>query len=262
MKKAALLIVFLTFVLSCKNEQKSPDYKDEDLNVTTSIYPDPISKVFDAHGGIDIWNRFNGMYYEIEKPVFNERHTINLKSRKSVINAEHFMLGFDGTGVWLKEIDSVTFKKNPRFSYNLMFYFYAMPFILGDDGINYSKAPSLQWEGIDYPGILISYEAGIGESPEDEYILYYHPVSYEMTWLAYTVTYFSNEKSKEFHFIKYNDWQTVEGVYLPQTLQWYNYENNQPTKLRNTVRFVNVKLTDHIPDDQIFESVEGAKIIE
>lgn len=262
MRKVVLLVFVLTLCLSCKKEQKSPDYKDEILNVATSIYPESISKVFKAHGGIDAWNTYSGMYYEIEKPTFNERYTISLKNRKSIINAEHYRLGFDGSDVWLKEVDTITYKKNPRFYYNLMFYFYAMPFILGDDGINYAEAPSLSKDGIDYPGILISYESGIGESPEDEYVLYYDPESYKMAWLGYTVTYFSKEKSKEFHFIKYSNWQTVEGLQLPQTLQWYNYENNLPTTKRSDVNFVNVKLTTLEPDDQIFESVEGAKIIE
>ena len=53
-----------------------------------------------------------------------------------------------------------------------MFYFYAMPFILADDGIIYEDVAALKFEGKSYPGIKISYESGVGESPEDEYILY------------------------------------------------------------------------------------------
>jgi hypothetical protein len=83
-----------------------------------------------------------------------------------------------------------------------------------------------------------------------------------MAWLGYTVTYFSKEKSKEFHFIKYSDWQTVDGLQLPKTLQWYNYENNLPTTKRNDMHFVNVKLSKDTPDDKIFAVVEGATIID
>jgi len=262
MKKVALIVFVLSIVLSCKKEQKSTDYKEEALNVTTSIYPENVTKIFEAHGGIDVWNTFNSMYYEIEKETINEKHTVALKSRKSIINAEHHMLGFDGKDVWLKELDTVKYKSNPRFYYNLMFYFYAMPFILADDGINYGEAESLSMDGKTYPGILISYEAGIGESPDDEYVLYYDPDTHKMAWLGYTVTYFSKEKSKEFHFIKYSDWQTVKGIQLPKTLQWYNYENNLPTTKRNDMQFVNVKLSKNTPDDQIFGVVEGAIIVE
>ena len=48
----------------------------------------------------------------------------------------------------------------PKFYYNLMFYFYAMPFILADDGIVYEDVKPLDIEGKSYPGIKISYESG------------------------------------------------------------------------------------------------------
>ncbi|NND51202.1 MAG: hypothetical protein HKN54_02275 [Flavobacteriaceae bacterium] len=261
MKKLLSFVFISLLILACKEEKKESNYQDETLNVTTSIYPEEITKVFDTHGGIDSWNTFHGLSYEIEKPTVNEKHKVNLKSRESIIDGEHHQLGFDGENVWLKEKDTVGFKSNPRFYYNLMFYFYAMPFILGDDGINYGKAEPLNFEGKSYPGILISYEAGIGESPEDEYILYYDPDTNQMAWLGYTVTYFSKEKSKEFHFIKYNSWTTVNGVQLPETLHWYKYENNRPTTFRNEVKFVNVKLSEEAFDPAVFAIAEGATIV-
>ena len=81
-----------------------------------------------------------------------------------------------------------------------------------------------------------------------------------MTWLGYTVTYFSKEKSKEFHFIKYSNWQTVDGLALPETLTWYNYENNLPTTKRNDLQFTDIKLSKETPDADIFEVPEGATI--
>ena len=202
-----------------------------------------------------------GMYYEIEKPTQNDKYDIALKSRKSLITSEHHKLGFDGENVWLKNLDTVAYKSNPKFYYNLMFYFYAMPFVLGDDGINYSEAEALVFDGITYPGILISYNDGVGESPEDEYILYYHPKTFKMEWLGYTVTYFSKEKGKEFHFIKYSDWQEVSGLQLPKTLTWYNYENNKPTTMRNPMNFVDVKLSKQTPSDEMFKVVDSTLIV-
>ena len=262
MKRKLLLVLCMLAILSCKQKEKELNYAEEELNVTTSIYPETVTKIFDAHGGMDTWNDFKELYFEIEKPEFNEKYTVDLKSRKSLNAYQHHLLGFDGENVWLKNLDTVSFKGNPKFYYNLYFYFYAMPFVLGDDGINYSEAEPLEFEGKTYPGVLITYEAGIGESPEDEYILYYNPETYQMEWLGSTVTYFSKEKSKEFHFIKYHDWQTVEGVVLPKTLHWYNYENNKPTTFRNAVEFVNVRLLKEISDAEIFGAPEGSKIVE
>jgi hypothetical protein len=82
-----------------------------------------------------------------------------------------------------------------------------------------------------------------------------------MEWLGYTVTYFSKEKGKEFHFIKYSDWQDVSGVLLPKTLSWYNYENNMPTTFRNDVNFVNLKLSTEMTNEDMFKVVDSTLIV-
>jgi len=261
MKKIALITFCLVVLTACKQEPKTENYSDKKLDVTTSIYPESISKIFDAHGGIDAWNDMNSLYFEIEKPTQNDKYDVALKSRKSLITSEHHLLGFDGENVWLKNLDTVAYKSNPKFYYNLMFYFYAMPFVLGDNGINYSEAEALEFEGVSYPGLLISYNDGIGESSDDEYILYYHPETFKMEWLGYTVTYFSKEKGKEFHFIKYSDWQDISGLTLPKTLTWYNYENNKPTTMRNPMNFVNVKLSKQAPSDNMFKVADSMLIV-
>ena len=161
MKKALVItFIFITF-LSCKQEPKTENYKDVELNVKTSIYTETITKVFDAHGGIDTWNAMKNLYFEIETSTQNDIYNVALKSRKSLIKSEHHLLGYDGEDVWLKNLDSVQYKSNPKFYYNLMFYFYAMPFVLGDDGINYRLIKPLEFDGISYPGLLISYESAI-----------------------------------------------------------------------------------------------------
>ncbi|RLD28715.1 MAG: hypothetical protein DRI75_05825 [Bacteroidetes bacterium] len=262
MKNTTLLFLTILVFFSCKQDTKTTDYKNETLDVTTSIYPENISKIFDAHGTLDVWNTMQSLVFTMPKPDGDEITTTNLKSRESLIEMPSHTIGFDGNELWLSQKDTTTYKGNPRFYYNLMFYFYSMPFILADDGISYKDTEPLNFKGKDYPGILISYDAGVGESPDDEYILYYNPETYKMEWLAYTVTYFSKEKGKEFHFIKYSDWQTVEGLKLPKTLTWYNYENNQPTTKRNDVNFVNVSILKTKPDDSMFKKPEDAKTIE
>jgi hypothetical protein len=261
MKKIVIITFCLTALIACRQEPKTENYTDKELDITTSIYPETVSKIFDAHGNIDAWNAIQGLYFEIEKSNQNEIYDVALKSRKSLIKSEHHLLGFDGENVWLKNLDTVKYTSNPKFYYNLMFYFYAMPFVLGDDGINYAEAEPLEFEGVTYPGLLISYNDGVGESPEDEYILYYHPETFKMEWLGYTVTYFSKEKGKEFHFIKYSNWQDVNGLQLPKTLTWYNYENNKPTILRNAVNFVNVKLSKESPNEAMFMVVDSILIV-
>ncbi len=262
MKKILLLALAIS-VLACKNKTTpTVDYSEENLDITTSIYPENITKIFDAHGSLDKWNAMKSLEFTMKKPNGDEVTTTNLQSRKSLIEMPNHTIGFNGENVWLKNKDTATYKGNPKFYYNLMFYFYAMPFILADDGIIYEDVAPLVFEGASYPGIKISYEAGVGESPEDEYILYYDSKTNKMEWLGYTVTYFSKEKSKEFHFIRYSNWQTLEDLVLPETLTWYKSENNLLTEKRKDLQFTDIKISTEKPKATIFEVPESAITID
>ncbi len=263
--KNIFLLLLVVLLASCKQtpetKKDSTEAEETVTTIASKAYPENILKIFDAHGGIDSWNTMENLVFETEQSEGNEKTTTALKSRKSLIETNAFKIGFNGKKVWLKQ-DTLAYKGNAKFYYNLMSYFYAMPFILGDDGIIYEDVEPLTFEDKVYPGVKISYQAGIGESPEDEYILYYDSKTNKMAWLGYTVTYFSKEKSKEFHFIKYSNWQTIEGLLLPETLTWYNYQNNKPTTKRSDLKFINVILSKEKPSDALFEVPEGAKIIE
>lgn len=261
MKNFLFVLLSLSLLFSCNQTTKSKASKADTIVETILDYPDHLESIFDAHGGIETWNTLKGLYFEIEKPVINDRYDVALSSRKSLIRYEHHELGFDGENVWLKQLDTVSYTSNPKFLYNLMFYFYAMPFVLGDDGINYEDSNPLHFEGKEYPGIKISYDVGVGTSSDDEYIIYYNSETYRMEWLAYTVTFFSKEKSKEYHFIKYGDWETIEDLTLPKTLTWYNYEDAQPTTKRSDLHFLNVKLSTEAPSDELFKIIDSTTII-
>ncbi|WP_346881232.1 hypothetical protein [uncultured Algibacter sp.] len=265
MKKLFLLLTLVSLIAckqttETKNETEKATTEVQEVKPVTKTYPENISKVFEAHGGLDTWNTFKFLEFTMKKPTGNEVTTTDLNSRKSLIDMPNHTLGYNGKDVWLHAKDTATYKGNAKFYYNLMFYFYAMPFILADDGIVYTDVEPLVFEGKSYPGINISYNAGVGESPEDEYILYYDSETNKMAWLSYTVTYFTKAKSKEFHYIKYSNWQTINNVLLPETLTWYESENNVPTTKRNDLMFTNIKLTTSKPKAELFEAPEGARL--
>lgn len=228
MKKIFLVILALVVLISCNKSVKRKN-----------IYPSNFGKIIEKHGGLDVWRSFKTVTFTVK----NEEHTTELNSRKALVNTDKYSLGFDGENVWLKEQDSAAFKGTPEFYYNLYFYFYAMPFVLTDDGIIYSETKAIEFEGVSYPGIKISYKANVGTSPDDNYFIYYHPETYQMEWLGYTVTYFSKKPSSEFNIIRYNDWENINGLVLPKSINWYkkNEEGNplepngEPTKFSSTL---------------------------
>jgi len=261
-KLAILLFVFIAFS-SCKKNTEVTESKAEVQEAESKVYPESISKIFNAHGGLETWNNMENIAFGMEKGKDMEMTTTALKSRKSLIETTNHKLGFDGTDVWLQNKDTASYKGKARakFYYNLMFYFYAMPFVLADDGISYKEAPALEVDGKEYPGIHISYGAGVGESPDDEYILYYDSETNKMAWLAYTVTFFSKKKATEYKLIKYTDWQEVRGLNLPATLQWYVYEDGVVGDMRNEVKFIDVSISKEM-DASMFVKPENAETIE
>jgi hypothetical protein len=144
-----------------------------------------------------------------------------------------------------------------------MFYFYAMPFVLADDGIVYESAEALEFEGKSFPGIKVSYENNVGDSPEDEYILYYNPETYEMAWLAYTVTYGTNQKSDKFSYTKYAEWKEVNGLKLPTALQWYTVRDGKPTELRGEPRrFTQIDIDKSGMDNDFYNMPESGEYVD
>ena len=213
-----------------------------------------ITNVLNAHGGYDKWAEMQGLAFTLAN---GERHQIELHSRKVLVEGEKRTIGFDGTDVWVVP-DSLT--NGARFYHNLYFYFYAMPFVLGDPGINYEDVGSRELFGMNLRGIKVSYGDGVGDSPKDNYILYYDDESRQMRALMYTVTFRSQEASDKFNLIKYDEWQDVEGILLPKKLQWYNYKNDSIGEMRNEAIFSEVMVSKDKPDDKIFLKPEGAGV--
>lgn len=219
--KKLLSIIALSITLFACNTSQEKDKKnpEEQQKKSAKVYdfPEDISKVLKKHGGIEAWDKNKTLSYKVK----GEEHTIDLHSRKTTVTSENYALGFDGKEVWLAQQDSTAFKGNPKFYYNLYFYFYAMPFVLADDGIVYTDAAPFVYEGVSYPGIKIGYKADVGMSPEDNYFIYYNPETYQMEWLGYTVTYFSKKTSEKVKMIRYDNWEDVNGFLLPKSITWY-----------------------------------------
>ncbi|MCG1036384.1 DUF6503 family protein [Polaribacter sargassicola] len=250
MKKNILLLVVLICV-SCKNEPKT-EVKEtiKKVEVKKDAFPDELGKVFEAHGGIKKWRDAQTISFNKE----DEAHTSDLHSRKIVINSPKYSLGFNGDSIWSNEVEKGSLKRDPKFYYNLYFYFYAMPFVLADDGIIYEKVDDFMFEGTNYPGYKVSYKANVGTSPDDNYILYYNPKTYQMEWLAYTVTFRSKAPVDNYKMIRYNSWENVSDFILPKQITWYT--KDKEGKFIPTPKIVDFKLpliSKEKLDDSFFE---------
>lgn len=238
MKKIVLLVLVISF-FSCKEE------------VQKQTLPVRLSNVFKKHGGLIHWKKMQTLSFNKGKEI----HTIDLHSRKTVIHTSAYALGFDGNQVWLDEEVEESFQKNPNFYYNLYFYFYAMPFVLADDGIIYEKVDDLMYKNKSYPGYKISYKKDKGTSPDDNYIMYYNSETYQMEWLAYTVTFKTKTSNNNYKLIKYDTWENVDGLLLPKKIIWYKKNSNgMPTEpAKPALEFTLPLVSDSALDGAFFE---------
>ncbi|MFT4537489.1 MAG: hypothetical protein ACI9P5_004874 [Saprospiraceae bacterium] len=255
--KPILYFLAILIVASCKNV--SPEITTTD-HTPKIEYPADLVKVFDNHGGLDKWRTMTAMSYQIVKEEGNEKHFIDLQNRRERIEGSNFISGFDGKEYWV-EADT-SYKGNAKFYTNLMFYFYAMPFVLADEGIIYEKIEPLIFERQSYPGYRISYGDDVGISPEDEYFIHYDSETNEMAWLGYTVTFFSGKKSEKKSFIRYNDWKNFSGVKLPNSLTWYKVAEGKLIEPRNTKNFEKIVVSEASFRDTKFEKTNDAKVLE
>ncbi|WP_350292267.1 DUF6503 family protein [uncultured Croceitalea sp.] len=244
MRKFLLIALLLPFI-ACKQATKanvnSEQAAEEQVEVSKKQYPETITKVLDAHGGLVSWKQQRTLSYVLPKDKNPETHTIDLWSRNEKIETPDYTIGFDGKP-WVLDNDS-NYKGNPEFYHNLMFYFYAMPFVLADDGIVYNETEDLVFEGVSYPGVKISYDAGVGITPKDEYFIHFDSETHQMAWLGYTVTYRSGEKSDNVKWIRYDDWKKVNDLVLPNSISWHTVEDGKIQGMRNQVVFENVTLS-------------------
>jgi len=265
MYKLLFPIVFILFIACKQTASHSDDGVEE---ATTEVisqpntnHPEELQKVFEAHGGWDTWTKQESLQFSMEGRGGVETHTISLKDRSSLIKTDTWSIGYDGKDVWLQQQDSTAYKGSARFYHNLMFYFYVMPFVLGDDGIQYEILPETELMGEKYGAIKISYDAGIGDTPNDEYILYYDPETHQMSWLAYTVTFGKEGKSDTFSYIKYAEWDTFNKLILPTKIVWHEVVNGKPIKASGERVFTTISISEQPISKAIFTRPENSEIV-
>ncbi|UWX55992.1 DUF6503 family protein [Maribacter litopenaei] len=257
--------MFLLF-LGCKESAKENTSKETtqskktETNYVENRYPEALQKIFDVHGTYGAWKQYRTLSFEIPKDETNEIHVLDLRSRIDLVTMGNMQMGFDGNKVWLADPEK-TYQGDPVFYHNLMFYFYAMPFVLGDEGINYGETKDLLVDGKSFPGISITYDTGVGTSPKDEYYLHYDPETFQMAWLGYTVTYRTGEDSDNIKWIRYDDWQKVEDLILPKSISWVAYEGREIGDKINTVNFENIELSKKSMPNEFYNKPEAGVFV-
>jgi len=248
MKKLFIMFFLSAIMVACQKNTETQEQNN---------YPSDFAKVLEAHGGMDQWQKGKTLKFTIGDPADGQKHTVDLHRRMDKIVTSDYEIGFDGNKAWVLNKEG-EYDRNPTFMHDLMFYFYAMPFVLGDEGLNYEKTADKEIRGKNYQGIKITFDSGIGNSSSDEYFLYYDPATYQMAWLAYKATFGSDKKPEWPNFISYDKWSEVGGVLLPTSIAWYTAEEGEVGEERNRVDFNTISLSQEPQPEAFYAKPDNA----
>jgi hypothetical protein len=255
MKKYSISTLFiLLFLISCTTAKK------ETVDIYAS-YPLKFSKVLQAHGGLEKWNSFNTMEFDLLNPEDSsqEHHIIDLKLRKVLVEGDSFKIGFDGKNVWVAP-DKKSFPgKSARFYHNLFFYFFSIPYVLADPGVNYQD-DTVSLSGENFSCIKATFNAGVGDADKDFYKMIIDPQTAKLTSLLYTVTYYTGEAHEKYNLLKYLEWQQIEGLQFPGRLAGYKYADGIVGEKRYEYFFKNIILKKGATPETLFAMPTEAEI--
>ena len=208
-----------------------------------------MSATFDAHGSLERWKEFRTLTFTYISERGERRDTqyitTDLWDRRELIKGKSADMGFDGQSYWKVMRDSSAANTDPKFMINLQFYFFAMPFVLADPGVLAESLAPRKLQGKSYEVTKISFGDSVGVAPKDQYILYTDPATKRLAYMLYSVTYYHADRAEQYSALHYQDWQSVDGLVLPRTVQRHawNGENQTLGEERGNKYFSDVQFT-------------------
>lgn len=257
MKQMCYIGSFLVFVVVLLNSCAPPNNETttaapSELADPSEAVPPVLGQALDAHGGLARWQAQQRLEYDVHrKGTLLDHQLIALRPRKVLLTGDGYTIGYDGTHHWVSP-DTSAFAGDVRFYHNLQFYFMALPFLFADPGIRYEPLEPRTIRDRTYDGVRIRFEPDVGDASDDEYLAYFDPDTHHLTWLLYTVTYFSGEPNDEYSARWYQAWHEVNGLLLPERVISYRWDNDAPGEVRDTTEYRNVALSEIPPDESIF----------
>ena len=258
----SLVICMLLFGVGLSACESSPRGTSE--TIPEPAAPAVLAPYLEAHGGLDTWRRFGTLAYDLQRGDWTDHQLIDLRSRRVLITSEAYAIGFDGEDVWITPgKEALNYGAPPRFYSGTYFYFFAIPFVFADPGTRVEKVEPRTLDGKAYDVLRVTYEPGVGDSPEDEYLAYFDPETKRLRLVLYTVTYGRTVEPgapPRYGALRYDAWQTVDGLLVPEHAVYFRWEGDHLGEKRAEVWFHNVRFDEAAPPPERFARPEGAVI--
>ena len=195
-----------------------------------------VQAMIEAHGGMQKWKNAPTVSFEDTwfAPGSEERSTskvvVEQGARRAYLDypADNASIAWDGTRAWSRNWERPA---PPRFMALLSYYFANLPWLTMDPGVVVADPGTERlWEDpIEYVTIRMTFEAGVGDTPDDYYVLYLHPESHRLAACRYVVTYDAllpeGVESTPEKILVYDRLETVDGLLVPTTFTVYEVDH-------------------------------------
>lgn len=214
-----LVLVFMSVLAGCAHDRSS--------QAEAALIEKTVAATQKAHGLEAWWAQdvveadvtvvFGGKTV-LEGKFFFEAHgpkaRLDRKDGSSVI--------FDGETAWLTP--STADGGQARFHVLTWPWFIMTPFKIKGEGIHLSDFKPVQIEGNTYQSFLQTFDASMGDAPDDWYRIFVNPATNIIDAMAYIVTYGKDvkEANKKPSIIKYHDYKNFSGTQISTRYEfWY-----------------------------------------
>lgn len=216
-------LVLLCLVSCQPGSSSSPETTAE--VPTPSGVPDPEAAAFaepieQAHG-LAAWRAHDGLRADItvqfggERMLQGELLMRTDMSRTRIRRGDGSVVVWDGEDAWVSPPDA----EFPRARFHALTwaYFLSAPMKLRDPGTYLESLGDKTLRGESYDAARLTFAPGVGDTPDDWYVLYRDPETQRLHAMAYIVTYGTtvDEAEAEPHAITYAGFEAIEGVSIP-----------------------------------------------
>lgn len=221
-----LPLVPLLALLSVHTPAEAQDHPDAEAIV---------DRLVAAHGGLKAWRdapsvRFTDHWTLPGGRQYSTRVVVEQGRRRSTLDmlGSEAHLGWDGEKAWSVAWESPA---PPRFMAQLNYYFVNLPWLTQDPGVVLAYEGQRPVRGSDtaYHHVRMSFENGVGDTPDDYYLLYVDPDSHRLHGCEYIVTYQpllpDGVEHTPPHDLIFQEWAQVDGLVVP--VSYVIYEGDE-----------------------------------
>ena len=244
----------------------------------TRMQDDPAGRLvwesIEAHGGLEAWHakstiRFTFDYAPIAQPE-RRMHTVSSvdfwssRARQEEVDGDA-TLGWDGEEAWIAPGPDA-FPSPARFWALTPYYFVGMPFVAADSGTRYEQLEDAELDGVTHRVVKLAYGDGVGDAPDDYYVLYLHPETKRLSALRYVVSYpgfFPEGGHSPEKLMRYTDYREVDGLWIAGRLDTSSWdaEAGEVGEVVTNIVVSDVVLGERWEGD-LFAKPEGAVVSE